>query len=299
MNLKLNFGTQINTQDTESILWCDIADESFKTNMVFEKSNFIVPAWSWVYKYIELKFNACSTWSNLWCIAVQEANTTWIWIFDINLSKVWFIDFNVIWDAVNCNSVELRAFQENRNIFPANWKILPNQRTQGILWFYKMNWNFLTTWSIELWRWGTGKTNINTNLSGYYIVTFQWLSSTKAMISWIFLNSENHTIDFTTGQNIFWTTTEDRDENWVPDNWFLFLNVWEIAPYDWEVNGDDIAKILPYINKTNSSYWLNSYDIDADGWITIADIWIIIYNLHKRSIWNEFSESGFLPRMLP
>lgn len=119
------------------------------------------------------------------------------------------------------------------------------------------------------------------------------------MVSWVLINRANKTIDLTTWNNIFWAVTEDRNEDWFSDDWYLYLRVWEIAPYDWEINWDDIAKLLPYINKTNKEYWLEKYDIDADGWVTIADIWIIIYNLHKRSVWNELSETNLLPRMLP
>ncbi len=299
MLLKLNFWTQSHTNDTENILWCDLASNSFRSNMTFDTWSFALPMWSWVYKYIQLSFNACSTWDNFWCIAVQEANTAGIWVFDIALSKIWFIDFNVIWDSIRCNTIQVKAFQENRNTFPSSQKILPNQRTFWTLWFYNINWNFITTWSISLWWWWTGKTNINTTLSWYYLVTFQWLSSTKILISWALINLENNTIDFTTGQNIFWASTEDRNEDWLSDNGYLYLKVWEIAPYDWEINWDDIAKLLPYINKTNKEYWLDKYDMDADGWVTIADIWIIVYNLHQRSIWNEYSEIGLLPRMLP
>lgn len=136
-------------------------------------------------------------------------------------------------------------------------------------------------------------------MSGYYFVTFQWLSSTKTMISGVLINEDNKFIDFTTGQNIFWATTEDRNEDWLSDDWNFYLRAWEIPPYDGEINWDDIAKILPSINKTNKQYWLEQYDIDADWWVTIADIWIIIYNLHKRSVWNEYSETNLLPRMLP
>lgn len=296
---KLNFWNQIHTADSENILWCDLADTSFKSNMLFDTWSFTIPAWSWIYKYIQLNFNACSSWDNLWCIAIQEGNTNQIWAFDINLSKIWFIDFNVISDVFNCNTIEVKAFQENRNIFPTSQKILPNQRTEWTLGFYSTNWNLITTWSIELWRSWTWKTNISTNLSWYYYVTFQWLSSTKALISWILINTDNKFIDFTTWDNIFWATTEDRNEDWISDDWLLYLRVWEIPPYDGEVNWDDIAKLLPSINKTSTKYWLDEYDIDADGWITIADIWIIIYNLHQRSVWNKYSDTNLLPRMLP
>lgn len=299
MDLKLSFGNQAQTNDAENIQSCDIARENFRSSMIYDTWSFELPAGSWIYKYIQLDFSSCSSWWNLGCVAVQEANTTWMWIFDINLSRIWFIDFFVISDIINCNTVYVKAFQENRNIFPSAQKVLPNQRTIWTLWFYNMNWNFITTGSISLWRWGTGKTNINTSLSGYYIVTFQGLSSTKSMISWILLNEDNKIIDFTTWNNIFWARTEDRDEDWLPDDWYLYLKVWEIKPYDWEINWDDIAKLLPEINKTNKTYWLNEYDMDWDWWITIADIWIIVYNLHKRSIWYEYSESGLLPRMIP
>lgn len=302
MLLKLDFWTQIQTNDTENILWCQLWNNSqnpFPQNMIFDTWDFQVSAYSWVYKYIETNYTACASGASLWCIAVQQAQNTWMWIFDIELSRVWFLDFDVISDIMNCNNIGINVFQEKRNLFPSAGKVLPNQKTSWILWFYNTDWSFVTSGRVNIWREWSWETNINRNLSWAYIVTFQWLSSTKSMISWIIINSYNRNIDFTTGQNIFGTVIEDRDEDSNSDDWWLYQRVWEIDPYDWEINWDDIAKILPVINRTNQDFWLNKYDIDADWWITIADIWIIIYNLHKRSVWYEYSDTGLLPWMNP
>lgn len=267
--------------------------------MIFDKWDFQIDAYSEVYKYIQTNYNSCTSGASLWCIAVQQAQNNWIWVFDIDLSRVWFLNFDIISDSLNCNSINIKVLQEKRNLFPSAWKILPNQKTEWIIWFYNTDWSFVVSWSINIWPWWSWETNINKALSGYYFAVFQWLSSTKSMISWILVNPDNKTLDFTTWQNIFWTVIEDRNEDWISDDWFLYQRVWEIDPYDWEINWDDIAKLLPYINKTNRDFWSNKYDIDADWWITIADIWIIIYNLHKRSIWNEYSDTGLLPRIQP
>ena len=297
--IMIDFFDQVLTNDGENRKSCDRVHsvDDFASTLIWDTGSFLVPANSGVTKTIDLNYNYCFSWLDLWCLMQLQTGMIDVGSFDVSLGKASFLDLQVLKDDINCSKCLVKALPAYR---------YGTFTMTGFMWFWigddfsaMSGDNSSTTGMVWFSADGTGEFVYTFPQDGSgYMALIKVPSYLSAGYTWVFDAGSSGSLDFTNFIGL---------DSYVYDSWWYnkiyMIDLPEVQGFSgdrsllvaWDTNNNDYVwasdlALINYNMTVNFSPVNTNYDFDKDGYITSKDQAIMLEAVRKNGFWRYFKD---------